>query len=76
MSASYYPSSLLAKRALLKRLSSTSGDVDPEFKEFMPPMDEFFHYNRFVLGYQVPGTDEKHMVVVLPNGEIKLFDQK
>jgi len=57
-----------------KRFSSTVGDVDPTYTEFAPSTDEFFHYNRFVLGYEVPGTEEKIMVMVYPTGYITIFE--
>jgi hypothetical protein len=57
-----------------KRLSSAVGDASGELKEFINMMDEFFFYNRFVLGYQVP-TGEKMAVIIEPNGDIKLFNE-
>jgi len=56
-----------------KRLSQAQGEARSELREFVDMMDEFFFYNRFILGYEVPGG-EKIAVIIEPNGDIKLFD--
>lgn len=56
-----------------KRLSSAVGEARSELREFVNMMDEFFFYNRFVIGYQVP-SGEKLAVIIEPNGDIKLFE--
>jgi len=56
-----------------KRESSAMGELSNESEEFANMADESFFYNRFVIGYEVPGG-EKMAVIVEPNGDIKLFE--
>lgn len=56
-----------------KRLSSSAGEAKNEYSEFASMLDEFFFYNRFILGYEVK-TGEKMAVIIEPNGDIKLFE--
>ncbi len=68
---------LIGKKKLIlftrKRISSAVGESKSELKEFVNMMDEFSFYNRFILGYQIPGG-EKMAVIIEPNGDIKLFE--
>lgn len=56
-----------------KRISGATGQAKGELQEFVNMIDEFFFYNRFILGYQVP-SGEKMAVIIEPNGNIKLFE--
>lgn len=56
-----------------KRMSSAVGESRNELKEFVSMMDEFFFYNRFILGYQV-SSGETMAVIIEPNGDIKMFE--
>jgi len=56
-----------------KRVSMSQGDINPKYKEFFPMSDEFFFYNRFILGYQVANGDKK-VIIVEPSGTIGIFD--
>lgn len=55
-----------------KGQSATVGEVSDSIKEFMPETSEVFYYNRFVLGYKIPGG-EKKALIIYPNGEIDIF---
>lgn len=57
-----------------KRVSSAMGHNCPQYRELIPPMEEFFHYNRFVIGYEVPETGEKNMLMIFPSGNVTIFN--
>ena len=54
-----------------KRFSSTIGEINERYKDFYPSPDEFFYFNRFVLGYEANG--EKKALIIQPNGVIGIF---
>lgn len=55
-----------------KQYGFTAGDIKDDYKEFIPNFDEFFYYNRFVLGYKIPGG-EKKVLIIEPTGNINIF---
>ena len=58
-----------------KRFSSTYGEVNEKYPEFFPMKDEFLYYNRFVIGYEIPGTIRKKIAIIDPTGIISLFEK-
>lgn len=61
---------LLAK----KRQSSTIGELAEELREFHPPTDEVFFYNRFLLGFET--ETKKRVLLIQPTGTIDIWEIK
>ena len=55
-----------------KNHSGVAGQV-AQNSELASFIGQYFVYNRFVLGYEANG--EKKVVMIYPNGEIKLFNE-
>jgi hypothetical protein len=53
-----------------KRHTSMMGDMKSDLYPFT---DEYFIYNRFVIGYQIVGSSDQKSVIIEPNGTIKIF---
>lgn len=61
---------LLAK----KRQSATVGELAEELREFYPPTDEIFFYNRFLLGFET--ETKKRVLLIQPTGNVDLWEIK
>lgn len=61
---------LLAK----KRQSATVGELAEDLKEFYPPTDEIFFYNRFMIGFET--ETKKKVLLIQPTGNIDLWEIK
>lgn len=53
-----------------KRYSSTTGSVPVEYSDLIPSTSEFFMYNKFFIGYEVPGEGVKRVLEILPTGHV------
>jgi len=56
-----------------KRFSSSSGEINDQYREFFPFEDEIFYYNRFILGYETNSGIKA--LIISPNGNIDIFEK-